>query len=176
MGKEQDNRQHPFTLEEVVQIAKDAALRDGAHAPTVIVEGSSGRVIGQIEEFPDTHEGRVQRMRSAGFAMAQAGDVGRPKQVFFVSEGWLSIGKEGKPPETQPSQDPNRKEILLITQLILEKKQTKALCLEMIRNASGRLAALKTMSGVDEEGSTMESPLLTALMEGFRLGTRSGIN
>lgn len=116
-------------------------------------------------------------MRSAGFMMGQAGDVGRLKQVFFISEGWLSMMQKDKPPINPPSKDPNRKEVLLITQLALLEERSAAVCIEMIRNAQGRLVALKEMAGPDEaKAGHFDSPLLIAFVEGFLRGNRHGGN
>src|SRR5262245_53469991 len=108
MSKEGAPLPQHLTLTEVVRAASMDLLRDGQHAPTIILEGSLQLVKGEMSDFPRTHVEKLQRMRAAGFLMAHAGDIGEPEQVFFIFEGWMSMGHEDKPPHLSPSEDPNR--------------------------------------------------------------------
>ena len=53
-------------------------------------------------------------MFQAGFALAQTEMVSDLRQVFHISEGWMSAGKPGAMPINPPSQDPNRREVFLV--------------------------------------------------------------
>ena len=63
-------------------------------------------------------------MLSAGYALAQSGEVGDLRQVFFISEGWMIVGEEGKPPVSpRPSEDPKRMEVLVVSNLSAREKE-----------------------------------------------------
>ena len=83
-------------------------IDEGGHIPTLVVEGSGGTAICQLTEFPGDQKEKHQSMAITGFMVAQKREVGSLKQVSFVSEGWMSLAREGQPPSMVPSQDPNR--------------------------------------------------------------------
>ena len=87
-------------------MAKEAALTHGGHVPVIIIEGGSRSVVGQLANLPRTHAGRLQVLFSVGTALAQSGDVATLRQVFFISEGWMSSAKKGAAIEAPPSQGP----------------------------------------------------------------------
>ncbi len=95
-----------FALENIAHLACENVLKDGTHVPTIIAQGSRGVLVAGIEDLPGTHDERCQAMASAGFAMAQSGKIGRLEQVFFITEGWMSVPSQGKLPDSLPSQDP----------------------------------------------------------------------
>jgi len=59
-------------------------------------------VIAQIEPLATTHPERAQQMFFLGLALAQSGEVVFCKQVFFISEAWMSIAEPGKALEYRP--------------------------------------------------------------------------
>jgi hypothetical protein len=168
---------HPnwLNLEEIARIAKEAALKQGWHMPMVIVEGSKKSFGVALEGFPETHEGKARQMFSLGFFLARKGGVGELEQVFFISEGWMSIAEEGKPLEMRPSKDPKRKEVLVISSLSIKGCQGRMVIFEMIRDGEGHLADLRELQLPGEDGGgSMESPLLDAFVAGFRRGWGEG--
>ena len=168
---------YQFTLEGVIRLAKEVALEHGGHVPTLIVEGSDSSVIGQMADFPDTHEARRRWMFSAGFALAQSGQVGALKQIFFVSEGWMSLAAEDGTVEVPPSQDPDRKEVLFISTLKANERRTDLVLFEMVRDDEGRLTELKRLQQPgEEEKGYVDSPLLAEFVSGFRSGIRAGLS
>lgn len=175
MSKEDERRPQRSTLEGVARIAREMCLREGMHAPMLIVEGSLKTVIGQLEELPDTHAARANLLRSVGFRLGHMEHIGQLEQVFFIFEGWMSAAEGGKLPHHRPSQDPHRTEVLLITQLALREKQSAVAGFEMVRNSKGRLVALRPLA-LAEKGESFESPLLDAFVAGLALGTRTSPN
>ena len=143
MNKEREPQLPRLTLEIVAQQAQETTLEDGGHAPTLIIEGSNRSVVLQFKKIADTHEGRAAQMTSAGFTMAQESVTGIPKQVFLISEGWLSSAKDGQLPDTSPSQDPNRIEVLIVTGVDLTAREYKGVIFEMKRDDEGQLMALE---------------------------------
>ena len=110
-------------------------------------------------------------MLSAGYALAQSGEVGDLRQVFFISEGWMIVGEEGKLPASRPSEDPRRKEVLVISNLSTREQESRLVIFEMVRDVEGQLAELRDIQlpGENEEGHA-ETPLLDAFVDGFRMG------
>src|SRR5688500_15983202 len=84
-----------ITFEEVISNAKEIMLQSGKHVPVLIIEGSKSLVAGQIPDMPETHGERLELMHFLGQAAAKSGKVDQLRQVFMVSEGWMS----------QPSED-----------------------------------------------------------------------
>ncbi len=168
--KENEQRPIPLTLEDIARLAKEVAMEHGGHVAMIVAEGSRRSVIGQLLQFSRTHEGRVRQMFAAGFTLGRSGEVGALRQVFFVSEAWMSAASEGKLPDVPPSQDPNRKEVLIITSLKLEGQQTGMVILEMVRDAEGQLTELRDFQRTEGGEERVESPLLSAFVQGFRAG------
>jgi hypothetical protein len=163
-------------FEFLIQQAKEVTLRDGSHVPMLIVEGSRGLAIGQMEEMPDTHAERSDLMRSLGRAAAVSGKVGRLKQVFFISEGWMSMAENGKPPNLRPSQDPNRKEVLIVSGLELRAQQRYLRIFEMIRSPANDVVDLAELVPPHAKDGRIEVPLLEAFAQGFRLALQAQAN
>src|SRR5688572_9487942 len=105
----------PITLEEIVSNAKEVMLREGTHIPVLIVEADNKLVAGQISYMPPTHGERVELMHHLGQATAKSGRVNQLQQVFMVHEGWMSVATEDKAAEVRPSEDPDRKEVLIVS-------------------------------------------------------------
>ena len=162
-----------FTLDEVARLAKEVALEYGEHVPMVIAEGSTGSVVGQLVDFPETHEARSRRMYQAGVALGRSGQLGRLEQLFFVSEGWMSTAGE----DGTLSQDPDRVEVLFVSELKVGKRQANLVLFEMVRDEQRQLSALDRLPHLAEAGEGyVDSPLLAAFVDGFRVGRRTASN
>ena len=155
----------PFEL--VTLVAREMALRDGGHAPTLIIDGSNGPVFVQIDALAPSHSERLEQMFFAGTALAREGNVGRLLQVFFISEAWLSTARNGLPPASPPSQDPNRKEVLIISGYMPRTQQVNLALLEMIRDPDGTLRELREFEQFQNGEEGVRSPLLMAFVKGF---------
>lgn len=167
----EERDQSYLTIEDIIRIAKETTLKRGGHMPTVIVEGSkkSGMVV--LEKFPKTHKEKAYQMFSMGFVMANSGEVGDLKQVYFISEGWMSSADESNPIKIKPSLDPNRKEVLIISTISIEVHQSGIAIYEMIRNPNGDLIKLQELQlPINDSEGNVESPLLDAFLNGFYLG------
>lgn len=155
-----------LTLKDVANTAKTVTLNAGGHSPTVISEGDLKTVIMPLEPLAPTHEGRFQQLFLLGVALAKSGDIGVLYQVFFISEAWMSIAADDAPPASQPSQDPNRKEVLIISHLRVYPRTTAMTLFEMKRDAQGTLVALEDFSD-EADNRAVHSPLLQAFAIGF---------
>jgi hypothetical protein len=168
MGKENERRPFQFTLEGVTRVASEVALRHGGHVPTVIAEGSRQPVIVELADVGNTSEDRARMMYVLGFELARSQAVGVLWQVFFISEGWLSVSQGSERPVVPPSNDPKRKEVLLISHVEIGQQQTQMTLLEMIRDDEGQLAELKALETIDD--AVVKSGLLEALLRGYEVG------
>lgn len=171
MNKDREPQSEPRTIEQVAQIARENMLRDGYHVPMVLAEGSRQEVVMQIAEIGKTFAERERQMVQAGFALAQTGVVGILHQVFYVGEGWMSVGERGQEPHYPPSQDPTRKEVLLIMSFNAQTGQSDGRVWEMVRDATGKLVDVVAFEEL-EKGTGAESPLLVAFVAGFALGSQ----
>ena len=83
----------------------------------------------------------------------------------------MIVGEEGEPPSSRPSQDPKRKEVLVISNLSTSEQESRLVIFEMVRDVEGQLAELRDIQlpGENEE-SHAETPLLDAFVDGFRMG------
>lgn len=173
MKYEREKRSQPLSLAEVSQRAKEVTLKDGEHAPTLMVEGNRAGSVMQFTELAPTHEGRAQQMFTAGFWLAQQREIGSLSQVFFITEAWMSASQGGQLPTVMPSQDPQRLEVLIISQLQVVSQRKDVAIWEMQRNPEGQLVQLVAFN-VEEDKHQIESPLLSAFTAGFRVGSGGG--
>ncbi|MGD8457004.1 MAG: hypothetical protein PVF83_11505 [Anaerolineales bacterium] len=162
-----------FTFERVVSKAREFTLKEGGHIPVLIAQGSAGNVVMGMEIPPEFRGERFDLMFAAGMEVAIGNRVGQLEEVFFVSEGWMSVAEE-KPPMVPPSRDPKRIEVLQITGIeITRDDRVQMQIFEMIRDRQGSLVDLTEFEGLKahyEEGRA-ESPLLAAFLDGYRKGT-----
>jgi len=167
-----------YDLDEITNIAKETILNFGGHIPTIIVKGSNGSRIAQFESLPKAHEAKARLMFTAGIDTARSNQVGQLWQVIFISEAWLSIVENDKTIDKPPSQDPNRKEILIITSMeLVDDEQTSLAIFEMVRDSKDTLIELAEIKELEtpHEAQNVKSPLLKAFVAGYRMGT-AGMN
>jgi len=167
---EKRQRPQPINFELITQLAREVLLRDGSHAPTLIVDGSANPVAIQIDQLAPTFEGRAQQMFVAGQSLAHTASAGRLRGVYFVSEAWLSQGQEGKAPYMLPSKDPKRIEVLMVSGLEIKPRQVKLAIYEMVRDKVGALREIRPWEYPDDPDDVADTPLLEAFLAGF-LGT-----
>src|SRR5215207_5907609 len=112
--REQREPDH-ISFEEVVSNAKEVMLQEGQHLPMVIMDATNNILVGHIPDMPATHGERLEFMQFLGQVAAKSGKVDQLEQVFMVSEGWMRETRDQDQPELPPSQDPKRKEVLIIS-------------------------------------------------------------
>jgi hypothetical protein len=157
-----------LTIERVGRLAQEMTMREGSHVPLLIAEGDKDNVLFPIFELASSHEDRVQQMFITGLMLAKSSGIGVLEQVFFVTEAWLSKAENGKIPEVPPSQDPERVELLTISNFNVATKETKMACLEMKRDEHGELNELADWGNLSfPETVNTESTLFAAFVQGF---------
>jgi hypothetical protein len=175
MSPERD--QIPITIEEVISNAKEIMLRDGKHVPVLIMEVDNKIVAGQIPDMPVTHEARMELMHFLGQAVGKTGRVHGLQQVFMIQEGWMSVASQDKPPENRPSQDPNRKEVLVISAIQMKEHKKHIRVLEILRDSDEKVVGLEEfMPDEAKKDETIEVPLLDAFVHGFQFAYRARNN
>ncbi len=171
-----ERNQYRIGFEEITRTAKELTIQNGQHMPLLIIEGSRNQIICQVQAIPDTHGMRMEMMRIFGQAAAKSGKVGRLEQVFFISEGWMSVASEGKLPDLSPSQDPLRKEVLIVSGQDLKEGKKSLKLFEMIRNQFQRVIELPELTPPQEKEEAIEIPLVDAFVEGFQQVFREQAN
>src|SRR5918996_2946281 len=129
-----ERNQYHITIEEIISNAKEVMLREGKHIPVLIVEGGKNLIAGQIPNMPPTHGERVELMRFLGQAAAKSGRINQLQQVFMVTEGWMSEPREEKGELIRPSEDPNRKEVLIVSAIQMAEGKKHIKIYEVIRD------------------------------------------
>jgi len=170
MKKEKDQEQ-PLSIQQIASLAKEVALRDGRHVPTLIAEGSRREVLIQFTKFGNTFEERQKQLTYTGYILAQDARLGLLRQAFFIGEGWMVGSEENKSPNVPPSQHPKRKEVLTVSGLTVASHQVGMVVYEMIRDDTGQLTELKTFASSSDESVSAQSPLLEALVLGYAMGS-----
>lgn len=169
-----ERNQNPLTLEQIISNAKEIMLRDGNHVPMLIVEGRKSLVAGPIPDLPETHKERVELMRSLGQASAKSGRVDHLQQVFMVSEGWMSVASEDQPVEIRPSQDPNKKEVLIISAIRMKERKKQMKVFEILRDSNEQVVDLQEfLPDEKKKDKSVEIPLLDAFVQGFQTAFRT---
>jgi hypothetical protein len=168
---------YQISFEEVISNAKEIMFRDGNHVPILIVESGKTVLAGQILEMPETHGERLQLMRFLGQVAATSGRVDQVQQVFMVSEGWMSMPSEDKPSEIRPSQDPSRKEVLIISAIQMTERKKQMEIFEILRDSSEQVVSLERfLPGTEKKDGAVDIPLLDAFVHGFQEAFRIRYN
>lgn len=164
---QQNSEDIPLTLDGVSELARKTILRDGYHAPILIVEGTDERLLIPVEEFPDTAEGRIYTLYSLGRQVKRERPIGSLKQVFLITEAWISIGADQSRLVVPPSQDPNRLEVLLIGRTDVAASTHEIRLLEVVRNAADKVSRVKNRTPSVNENMRVESPLMQAFIAAY---------
>ena len=162
----------PLTLHKVAESAKEILLAEGKYAPMLLVEGSKQTLAIDLEELPESMTKRARQLIVAGFAVARDYNLGELQQAFFVSEGWMSLPDEGIMLDVPPSQDPNRREVLMISHLKMPDFQMAANIIELLRDGNGILRELRDYRPPMGGEESIFNPLLLAFAAGYQAGTK----
>jgi hypothetical protein len=168
--KEWKQRPAPITLEQVTRLAQESLLRQGSHPPTLTVDGFKNPIVIQMERLAPTYEARLQQMYITGQALSHEGTAGKLRGVYFITEAWLSQARDGELPGMRPSQDPQRKEVLIVSGLsglIGHRRQVHLAIFEMLRDEQGALRETRDYTFPDDPELVADTPLLDAFLTGF---------
>jgi hypothetical protein len=174
--KEWKQRPAPITFELVSRLATESLLRQGSHPPTLIVDGFKNPIVIQMEMLAPSFEGRMQQMFVTGQALSHESTTGKLRGVYFITEAWLSQARDGILPGMRPSQDPQRKEVLIVNgldRLIGKSRRVHLAIFEMVRDEQGTLREIRDYTFPDDPEAVADTPLLEAFLTGF--GEKGGL-
>ena len=150
-------------------------VRDGKHVPVLIMEADNKVVAGQIRDMPPTHGERVELMRFLGQAAAKSGRVHRLEQIFMVTEGWMSEPRE-ESKFIRPSEDPHRKEVLIVSAIQMTERKKHLKVYKVVRDQYKQVTGMEEFLADSPQETSVDVPLLDALVEGFQTGFRIKYN
>jgi hypothetical protein len=152
-------------VEAIVQTAKQTLTRFGAHPSMLFVRCEGGTHIVTFNDFGPEHEDKIRQMANAGVEAACKQPLGNLRYLIFVVEAWMGTPKKDGS-YVQPSKDPKRKEMLMLTTLDVATNKQRVLMYQMIRNTRGELMQLNRFT---EAWDSVESPLLPAFVAGYNI-------
>jgi hypothetical protein len=168
-----EREQDHITIEEIISKAKEIMLRDGQHMPTLIMEASNLLVASPLPSLPVTHGEKVEFMRFVGQVAAKSGRFDQLQQVFMITEGWMSESSENM----RPSQDPNKKEVLIISAIQMKERKKQMEILEILRDDQEQVVGLEAyLPDKEKKDEKVDIPLLDAFVQGFQTAFRTKFN
>ncbi|MEL7592316.1 MAG: hypothetical protein AAGU17_13580, partial [Anaerolineaceae bacterium] len=72
-----------------------------------------------------------------------------------------------KLPDMSPSQDPQRKEVLIVDGVEIKPRRTRVAIYGMLRDEQGNLREIHELKLPDETSTSSDNPLLEAFLTGF---------
>ena len=157
-----------MTIEAIAKEAAKILTRQGFHAPTILMQGTSKYGVIVLSGLPSDSAERIPFMYQTGEQAVREHSIGVLRQVFFVSESWMgskfSTDDSGKKRYVRPSLDPNRIEVLTITCFNPSTEESTIRILEVIRNSQHEIVELKKVEVGDGKG---QDYLLPAFVAGY---------
>ena len=138
--------------------------RHGGIPPTLIVCGTK-KTVSFLILGSEHRNARAQQLIRLATQLAHARTVGEIDLVVLVTQAWVSPARV--PFTIQPSKDPNRCEVLVISALDGVTKEQKLLLYACIREPNGVITDLKPLPV--PALVKVEGPLLRAFLTGYRL-------
>lgn len=155
-------------MEEIGGLARRLTLETGYHMPTLFIRSTKQKIAMDISDFPPDYEQKIKKMFDAGAKLAEATEkegrkIRELQNLIFVSEAWFSKVEKGKE-YIQPSRDPNRLEVLIVSGLDARSGKQLVMTYEFVRNERGKLLDLKKL---ETERAEAESELLPSFIRGL---------
>lgn len=159
-------------IADITKMAKQFLMEDGSHAPTLFIQTDKQIIIAEVRDLPGTPTERLLALQAAGQQLGQArrGEVLR--EVGFIVLGWASMHAVDDPtPRGRPSQDPNRKEIMIISfvRLTPDGVTNESELVEILRDGQGKVHDLYHIPNEIKQ-QPQADPLVMAFIDGFRRG------
>ena len=131
----------------------------------LFVGGSKSKGMITLSDFGPEHEDKVRQLANAGVNTATKHNLGDLQYLILVTEAWVSTQLQ-----VQPSKDPKRQEMLIITTLDVVTKKQGIVMYQIVRGKQKLLIELKKVPF--PANVSVESPLLPAFVAGYNLITR----
>ncbi len=152
-------------IQAILETAKHELLTTGATPPTLLIEWDNGDVDRlRFTSFPGVALQNQQLLFAVGREYGILHRQYKPVSLCFVNEMWFQEYDVDDAPTCLPSEDPNRKEMLVLLTLIISDKtlSQQMRAYEMIRGAGTVDLLLHETS----DGS-VESKLLLMVLAGI---------
>lgn len=165
------NEPNHISFEEVISKSKETLLQTGHHKPILILDDIQRLITVEIgiQNIPPTHGEALDLFRFLGQATAKSGTVQKLRQVFMVSEAWLTLPKDDDGKQKQASQTPHRVEVLIIAGLQIKENTRQTKILEIIKNNDAKAVQTHDLEPAREsEDKKTLTPLLDAFVDGFQ--------
>lgn len=144
-------------------------------------EGKDERGVAMVAmaDMPPTHDGRAEMMACVGAHFAQ--QKMRPVAILLITEAWASkCDKNGKMPSCLPSDNPDRKEVLMLSGATIDGRQN-TLMLPITRDVDNVIllgeADISYLAGAPskEQEARPFNFLAAAFFQGFAIGSVMGM-
>jgi len=87
------------------------------------------------------------------------------------------MSSEDKPTGTRPSQDPDRKEVLIISAVQIKERKKQMKVFDVLRDSNQQVISLEEFLPEEKkEDVSVEVPLLDAFVDGFQMAFRARNN
>jgi hypothetical protein len=132
-------------------------------------DGKRKAVMVALAQMPETHEQRATLMAFIGNKISQ--ENMRPIAIITLFEAWISVGTRDKIGGMNPSQDPNRKEVISICGQSIDGR-TSMESVEIKRDWQGNIVLGESLSSVSSSDPSNKSVnnLSNAFFQGFVMG------
>jgi len=132
-------------LQEVEKLAVEVCMKQNGHIPQLIMCGKKGNSIIVLSNFPTDSKEKMKIMTEAGVktAIFEKDKIGELEKVFFISEMWYSVQKKNIMSFIAPSKDPQKKEVLLISELNVLDDREKVSYFNIKRKENNRITNIQ---------------------------------
>ena len=147
--------------------------KSGGFISELIAIGDANNIIIAFADLPETFEEKIKMFVGAGKKTGTDALIGKLQKLYFGTESWMiQVDKDEEKPDGYIRDNPNRVEILLLTEQNLENHTSQAKFYIMKRDSEEKLIDLAEMDGLKNksEFNKTESPLLDAFAWGFNKG------
>ena len=148
-----------MNLQDVLALAKDLLLEVGEVRPMLIVLGSKAGTRIPLEQIPENRAQKAKQMLGLGYAVGRDPKLGELRELFILFEGWMSLGASPTP-AVMPADDPNRREVLVISRYQHHPPTTTMIVFRIHRTGEPDHLERERVKGVEGAEGQARSPLI----------------
>ena len=149
-------------IDEIFDLAKQNLMRDGELETTIILVTKTAICACATEEVPADYFDQLDLLLHMGHRLVKRYPLNTIEEIFIVSEAWThgTFQDDGTPMYQHPTDDPKRREILVVNSFNTATADEVTYSAEIIRSGSVDLLALPQLE--------KHSPEMLALFTGLR--------
>lgn len=150
---------------DLFNMAKETILEQGQHIPVLVLVWKDDMAVALFDGLPETTQEKQVLLFKTARKLTKKRTGKEIQAIHFVTEAWTSFCKVDEPRKyNAPSEDPDRKEVILVQTLTILDKQIKQTIrrAEMLRSADGKILDLLP----HDEEVEVQSRLLPAALVG----------